>query len=331
MRYRNSWLEAEIVDTKTVSNNIREIKIMPINGVDTFSVGSHIDVSVIINDQPEIRSYSLVGKQVPAAPYTIAVKLLKESRGGSKYMWSLKARDKIRISQPTNHFELSYTAHNYLMIAGGIGITPIIGMIEALIEKKDANVSLIYIGKSLSDMPYLNRLRELLGNELTVHFSNESGQFDVSHIVDYVTPQTLIYLCGPLGLMNAVRQVWEESDYNNANLRFETFGASGLFAPQDFKVKIPRYNKEIVVRANQTLLNSLKKEGIDVMHDCQKGECGLCQVDIIECNGTIDHRDFFFSTKQKGQNKKMCSCVSRVANGSIVIDTAYRGNILKSN
>jgi vanillate O-demethylase ferredoxin subunit len=91
-------------------------------------------------------------------------------------------------------------------------------------------------------------------------------------------------------------------------------------------VNIPRFNKQIEVKENETLLHAMEAAEIDVMYDCKKGECGLCQVDILEYTGDIDHRDFFFSEAEKGENKKMCACVSRVANGNITIDTAYRGN-----
>jgi vanillate O-demethylase ferredoxin subunit len=126
--------------------------------------------------------------------------------------------------------------------------------------------------------------------------------------------------------MNAIRKIWKESPFETANLRYETFGASGLFPPQKFTVTLPRFKKEIEVRENETLLHALEAANIDVMYDCQKGECGLCQVDILEYSGYIDHRDFFFSEAEKGENKKMCACVSRVVKGSIVIDTGYRGN-----
>ncbi len=214
-----------------------------------------------------------------------------------------------------------------MLIAGGIGITPLVGMAEELMRKNQAKVSMIYVGTNQSEMPYIDRLKSVLGENLQLHFSEIDGIFDVNKILDYANQKTGVYLCGPLGFMNAIRKVWENSSFQNSNLRYETFGASGLFAPQAFKVKLPRYNLEIVVAENQSLLKALEHAGIEVMYDCQKGECGLCQVNILECTGAIDHRDFFFSEKQKQQNNKMCACVSRVANGDLVIDNSFRGKI----
>ena len=327
MRFKNSWIEATVVDATNVANNVRQLKIVPTEGVQFYTVGAHIDVSVMINDAPEIRSYSLVGKYNPDDPYTIAVKRLASSRGGSNYMWTLEKGHKIKISQPTNHFELSYSSPSYLLIAGGIGITPLVGMAEELASRTAKQVKMIYIGTNQSEMPFIPRLAKQLGDNLSVYESDKNGLYDVSSILDMVNVNTQIYLCGPLGLMNAIRRVWEKSRYPIENLRFETFGASGLFAPQTFRVQVPRFGKEITVPANQTLLRTLEAAGIEVMYDCKKGECGLCQVDIVACTGDVDHRDFFFSEEEKGENKKMCACVSRVANGDLVIDTSYRGKV----
>jgi len=325
MRYSNTWEEATIEVVEQVAANVMQFKIRPKNGTQKFTVGAHLDVSVLINDIPEIRSYSLVGSYEPHAPYTIAVKRLPQSRGGSKYMWSLKPGNKIRISQPTNHFELGFGAMDYLLIAGGIGITPIVGMAQQLADRPGKNVRMLYLGQSQAEMPFTETLQEVLGDRLTLHYSDDEGFYDMAQILELANDKTQVYLCGPIGLMNAVRKTWEESPFETTNLRYETFGASGLFAPQKFIVTIPRFKKQIEVQENETLLHALEAVDIDVMYDCKKGECGLCQVDILDYSGDIDHRDFFFSDAKKGENKKMCACVSRVANGNITIDTAFRG------
>jgi ferredoxin-NADP reductase len=325
MRFRNSWIDAIVVDTQQIAGNVRQIQIQAVDGTQPFTVGAHIDVSVLIKEAAEIRSYSLVGRYEAHQPYTIGVKRLAASQGGSVYMWTLEKGNKIKISQPTNNFELSYAAPHYLLIAGGIGITPLVGMAEELSKHKNAQIDMIYVGKTASEMPFIKRLQAVLGDNLKLHFSDVHGLFDTQTLHNIATPQTQAYLCGPLGFMNLIRKTWEQSQYDKANLRFETFGASGLFAPQTFTVHVPRLGKIIQVPENQSLLNALKSAGVEVMYDCQKGECGLCQINILDCTGMIDHRDFFFSEAQKSENKKMCACVSRVANGDLVIDTAYRG------
>jgi vanillate O-demethylase ferredoxin subunit len=128
-------------------------------------------------------------------------------------------------------------------------------------------------------------------------------------------------------MLDAVRRAWHARNLPPGDLRFETFAASGQFAPQPFEVSVPRLGVTLTVPENQTLLDALAQAGVEVMYDCQRGECGLCVIDILDCSGTIDHRDMFFSDAQREENKKMCACVSRVVDGNLVIDTAYRGNL----
>src|ERR1044072_1103595 len=105
---------------------------------------------------------------------------------------------------------------------------------------------------------------------------------------------------------------------------FETFGNSGRFASEPFTVKIPRLGREIAVAQNVTMLDALEAAGIEMIFDCRRGECGLCALPILSVEGTVDHRDVFFSDAEKAANGKLCTCVSRVVGGSITIDTADR-------
>lgn len=303
MRYKNIWMDAVVGKVKQVAANVREIQLLPQTTAVPYSVGSHIDVMIPINDVMEVRSYSLVGDFMEGEPYTIAVKRLKSSKGGSLYMWTLEEGNRIKIAQPVNNFELAYTANDFLLVAGGIGITPIVGMAEILAKKDNVTLKMFYLGAEPDEMPYIDYLKKILGNKLTLHYSDEKGTFDVQSIVDLAGQDTLLYLCGPLPLMNAVRKCWEKSTLPNNHIRFETFGASGLLAPQKFKVHIPRHQKEITVEENESLLNALENSGIDMMSDCLKGECGLCMVEIMEHDGIIDHRDFFLSEAQKKKTK----------------------------
>jgi vanillate O-demethylase ferredoxin subunit len=124
--------------------------------------------------------------------------------------------------------------------------------------------------------------------------------------------------------MQLVRSLWVTKGLPPENLRFETFASSGNFPTQKFTVHLPRFNTSIEVQKNETLLQALEKAEVQILSDCKKGECGLCQVDILEYTGQIDHRDLFFSDIEKSQNNKLCACVSRISNGSITIDTGFR-------
>ena len=126
---------------------------------------------------------------------------------------------------------------------------------------------------------------------------------------------TELYMCGPIRLMDAVRREWVGHGLPVPNLRFETFGNSGAWAPERFRVSIPSLGREVVVDEDASMLEALEDAGVEVMWDCRKGECGLCTVRVLGCDGQIDHRDVFLSDEQKKGDTSLCSCVSRVATG----------------
>jgi vanillate O-demethylase ferredoxin subunit len=326
MRYRNIWKEATVVSTMDVAANVRQFEIAPAAGTQPYGAGAHLDISLPIHEKPEIRSYSLVGSYEPNRPYRIAVKRLAASRGGSVYMWSLARGARLSIAQPQNHFPLTFGRPSYILMAGGIGITPIYGMALELAER-GADVRLLYAGASRADMPYVDELKTRLGERLSIHASDERARMDIDRVVAAISPGAQLYVCGPLRMLDAVRRAWHAHGLPAGDLRYETFGASGQFAPQPFRVSLPRLGLELVVSEHQSLLDALVAAGAEVMADCLRGECGLCAVSVLDCSGVVDHRDLFFSDAQKGENKKMCACVSRIVNGGVVIDTAYRGSL----
>jgi len=323
MRYSNQWMSADVIHISTPANNVRLIQFLPEKSLH-FTPGAHIDVRVYINGEPYTRSYSLVGTHDPARPFTIAVKKLDDSRGGSDYMWSLKIGAKLTVSQPKNHFEMTYGRDEYLLIAGGIGITPIVGMAEEL-NRRDANFRLLYAGSSQDAMPFVDDLHQLCGDRLSLHISDEGTRLNIASTISAMSQGTQVYVCGPIRMLDDVRQVWQDLSLPAGDLRYETFGTTGRYATQAFDVHLPRFDKTITVSKNQTLLDALNSNGIEVLSDCERGECGLCTVFILGTTGTVDHRDMFFSEEQKAENAKLCACVSRVVNGDITIDTSYRG------
>jgi ferredoxin-NADP reductase len=326
MRYRNAWSEATVVATADVAANVRQIEILPTAGAQHYGAGAHLDVSLLIDAKPGIRSYSLIGPYRPNQPYRIAVKRLAAGRGGSSAMWALVPGARLMISQPQNHFALTFGRQSYMLIAGGIGITPIYGMALEL-AAYGADLRLLYAGASRAEMPFIDNLTAQLGDRVTVYPSNEERRIAIDHVVAAITPGAQLYVCGPLRMLDAVRRAWRDHDLPAGDLRYETFGASGQFAPQPFQVSVPRLGLELTVREDQSMLDALIQAGADVMADCLRGECGLCTVHVLACSGVVDHRDLFFNDAQKGENKKMCACVSRIVGGGVVIDTAYRGSL----
>jgi vanillate O-demethylase ferredoxin subunit len=316
------WRSARLCATRDLSPDIRLFEIEPAGEFVAPTPGSHFNIAVQINERPDVCNYSAVGLGTDGF-YRIAVKRLPDSRGGSAYMWSLAPGAQLTISTPGNHFELSRGCPDYLLLAGGIGITPIFTMTLALAEA-GAKFRLLYAARRRQDLALADELRDRIGERLQVFVSEEGRRVDIAAEIARLRPDGEFYVCGPIGMLEDAKRQWQRSGRRVDQLRFETFGSSGRFASEPFKVKIPRLGREIDVPNNQTMLEALESAGIDMIFDCRKGECGLCALPILETDGIVDHRDVFFSDEEKAANTKLCTCVSRVIGGSITVDTADR-------
>jgi vanillate O-demethylase ferredoxin subunit len=316
------WRSGELRTTRDLTPDIRLFEIEPSGDFVVPTPGSHINVMVQIGGRPDVRSYSIVGP-CDDGFYRIAVKLLRDSRGGSAYMWSLAPGARLTISTPGNHFELGRGRPEYLLLAGGIGITPIYTMALAL-TRAGADFRLLYACRTRQDLALADDLQERIGDRLQVFLDEEGVRVDLPTEIARLASGGEFYVCGPIGLLEAVKRHWQQSGRPIDQLRFETFGNSGRFASQPFRVKIPRLGIEIDVPQNRTMLETLEAEGIEMIYDCRRGECGLCALDILEVDGIIDHRDVFFSDEEKAVSRKLCTCVSRVAGASITVDTPDR-------
>lgn len=330
MRHLDSWSFVTVRRTTDLTPTVREFELVPEAGAATaFSPGSHLNVRVQIGTRQETRSYSLVGNQPHDGAWRIAVKRLDPGRGGSRYMWSLRPGARLAVSPAANHFELDLGAPEYLLVAGGIGVTPLVGMAQ-LLAARGARVQMCYAARRPQEFACLDALRSALGANLRVFASSEDARIDFESEFAALSHAAQVYLCGPVSMMDAARRAWSAAGRPASNLRFETFGSSGRFAAQAFRVKLPRHRCEIEVAADTTLLDALEAAGIEVLSDCRRGECGLCMMNVLSVQGSIDHRDVFLSEHEQAQGQRICACVSRVAGpgASIALDSAYRDDTL---
>lgn len=321
MRSITDWRRARVASVEEAAEGVRRIVFDVADALSSFDPGSHTNIRVSIDGMPAIRTYTCL----PAGPGQIAigVKLHPNSRGGSRFIWSLQPDDEVRVTAPENRFELSWRAGSYLLLAGGIGITPIYGMARAL-AARNAPLRMVYGGQSRGAMPFLGELATLLGDRLEIAASDEGRRIDVGAEIAALAADGELYVCGPLGLLDAVKQAWARAGRPVSRLRYEVFGDNGKFAEQPFEVTILNRDLSILVPPDKSLLDAMAEAGVDMIHDCRRGECGLCAVDLVEVDGQIDHRDVFFSDDEKREGKRMCACVSRIAGGRAVIDTGYR-------
>jgi ferredoxin-NADP reductase len=315
--------EARIRAVKDVASDVRMIEIEPSVGVRSYETGSHLDIAVDIDGLPDTRSYSLVGEAPVDGAYRIAVKEIPDSRGGSVWVRALEPGRTVQVSEPKSHFELQYGRSEYLLVAGGIGITPIFGMAHAL-ERHGRPFRLLYAARTREQMPFLDELSELLGDRLELFVSAEGNRLDLGAEIERLHPDGELYLCGPLRLRDTAQREWRDRKRRADRLQFETFASGGVFAPEGFMVHVRDADRDVLVRSNRTLLDALRDEGVDMMWDCLRGECGLCAATVIEVEGELDHRDVFLSDQQKADDEAIITCVSRAVGGAVTIDTGFR-------
>ncbi|MDQ0609612.1 ferredoxin-NADP reductase [Variovorax sp. W1I1] len=321
------WMQAQVVALCDVTPTVREFELRPESGfAASYEPGAHLQVQVMTaQGRLQTRSYSLVGEG-DGQCWRIAVKRLDDGRGGSLAMWQLAPGDRLQVSAPQNHFALDLSAPGYLLVAGGIGITPLVLMAQRLgahAKRSGVPVKMLYGARHAGEFGYLSHLQEALGENVIAH--EGSAPIDFPAAIAELPPGGQLYTCGPVPMLEAVKRAWEAAGRAPADLRFETFGSSGRLATQAFTVRIPRHDLSITVPADCTLLDALDAAGVQTLSDCKRGECGLCAMDVLSVEGEVDHRDVFLSAHEKAATTRICACVSRAV-GTLTLDSAYRAD-----
>ena len=281
-----------------------------------FMPGAHISVRV---PNGELRKYSLCNDAEERDRYCIAVKREEGGRGGSiSLIDEAKLGDEIMVSAPRNDFEL-VTAPQYVFIAGGIGITPILSMIRWIRSAGTAKFKLYYLTRSPEMTAFLDELKapELRGM-VTIHHDggDPNKAFDLWPVVEKPGLAHL-YCCGPRGLMEAVRDM--TGHWSTAKVHFEDFTPPGAMNKPDdvpFTVRLAKTGTYYDVPVGKTILEVLRAHGHDISFSCESGSCGCCKTGLV--SGEVDHRDLVLADHEKSNN--IMVCVSRSTGGEIVID-----------
>lgn len=275
-----------------------------------WSAGAHVELVVGGFD----RKYSLCG-QPGAEHYQLAILREEQGRGGSKHIHgSLREGDEIKLRGPSNLFRLDESAAHYTLVAGGIGITPIIAMADRL-KALSKPYHLHYAGRGRRSMALLARLEHDHGRAVTIHTGDEGRRMDLPELVRDLPLGGQIYACGPDRMISALDEL--TADLPEGSFHFEHFTshATGLDPEreQPFEAELADSGLTLQVGAGQTLLEAIQAAGIDVASDCCEGLCGSCEVTVIE--GDIDHRDLVLTRAERAGNQRMMSCCSRPRNG----------------
>jgi ferredoxin-NADP reductase len=319
---RSRWTGATVAAVEGLTRDVRRLELQFDEAVERSAPGGHVDVLIDVRGRLERRSYSVVewrgtGRAV------IAVKQLTAGRGGSVAMHALVPGDRLTVSRPEHLVGLTLDAPAHLLVAGGIGITALVGMARAL-AVRGGPLRLLYAVRTREEAPFLDQLRDLLGPRLELHCSAEGRRLTFPAAFADLPPGGLAYVCGPLLMQEAMRVAWEESGREPRHLRSETFGSSGSFPEEAFTVRVPRLGVEIDVPSDRSVLAALQDAGVEMIAECERGECGLCVLPVLAAEGLLDHRDVFLSARQKQAGDVFCTCVSRAVGGALTLDTFDR-------
>lgn len=294
------------------ADDVLSVELEPVSGaLPAWHPGAHID---LVAPGAPVRQYSLSGD--PAAPtYRIAVLREGDSRGGSRFVHdTLRPGDVVAIRGPRNHFELE-PAGEYLFIAGGIGITPMLPMIRAA-AAAGARWRLVYLASARSRMPFLDEIAALgVAGEVRLAARDEVGRADLVAEVA-ARPDALVYACGPERMLGALREVIPDG----GRLRYEYFSAPVVeYAPGGpFVIRLETTGVDVEVDPETSVLEALRSVGIEILSDCEEGICGSCETHVI--SGEVEHRDFVLTKQEKERNDCMMVCVSRAACPLLVLD-----------
>ncbi|MFI5520515.1 PDR/VanB family oxidoreductase [Streptomyces platensis] len=278
--------------------------------------GAHIDLGL---PSGRIRPYSLCGDPADPTTYRIAVRRAPapEGRGGSAEVHRLRAGQKITLGRPRNRFPL-VLADQYLFIAGGIGITPLLPMIRAA-AAADREWRLLYGGRTHTAMAFADELLALDGDRVRLVPQDAEGLPDLGAALAGTRPGTSVYCCGPDALITAVQQT-VAADFPDRHLHTERFGGT---APEPaptghFTVELRRSGRILPVAADRTLLDVIREAVPDAPASCEEGVCGSCELRVL--SGTPDHRDTVLPDGERTRHDVIYPCVSRAHGEHLVVD-----------
>ena len=284
--------------------------------VPRWQAGAHIRVSLPNGGD---RPYSLMAlPDLPEGALALGVLREQQSTGGSQFMHALKVGDVVTATAPANNFRLHDGGSPAILFAGGIGVTPILSM-AAELKAQGIPYRLHYAGRTQGLLAFLPQLHAICGEALSVHYDSDESRLDFPATLHRISDDAHVYVCGPSGMIDAVKAAALAKGVGAQRIHYELFKAEvSAAANTPFDVELRSTGQVIRVAADQSIIQALEQAGLDVLYDCQRGDCGICQCGVIE--GIPDHRDVILSDDKKASNKVMQICVSRAKSERLVLD-----------
>ena len=287
------------------------------NPLPTFQPGAHIDVHL---PNGLVRQYSITNGPGDTACYRIGVKLEAESTGGSQALHdTVNEGDVLAISEPRNNFPLRRDALRTVFIAGGIGVTPMLAMAQAL-RPMGLAFELHYFAQAEEHLAF-NEIRSTLGDSVTVHLGLSPGETsaELTRVLQGYDHANQAYICGPGPMLEAARTIAAEAGWPDQAVHFEYFkNTTEIDNSSSFEIALARSAVTLQVPSGTTILEVLRDHGVAMPSSCEQGACGTCVVPVIE--GDIDHQDVHLKQTERDAGDQIMTCVSRATSDRLVLD-----------
>ena len=309
-----------VTDIEVLTSSIRRIRLGSADGapLTSFQPGAHIEIGLPVGDVVVFRKYSLISDGDDGSHYEIAVKRAGHGRGGSAFIHDeLAVGDELDVSTPVNEFSIAAQGAHHVLIAGGIGITPMLG-IAARLKQTDASYELHYSGRSTDEMAFHERMRQDHGDRAQLYATRGEGaaRLDIAALLDRHQGQvdTHLYVCGPATLIDAVRLAAEARGVSRRRIHFESFGPSWEATDGPVRIAMSESAIDLEVTPGTTLLDAMEAAGAWIPSDCKRGECGACIASYS--GGRPLHRDNCLTEEQRQHS--FCPCVSWAASDEVL-------------
>ncbi|MCB1874797.1 MAG: pyridoxamine 5'-phosphate oxidase family protein [Chromatiales bacterium] len=317
----HAQLTLRIEKTWQATDHIKTFELARTDGqpLPAFEAGAHLPVRVRDRSGAWVeRCYSLLSDPTDTRRYRIAVLAEPKGRGGSLYLHhALHTGDILHARTPANGFPLRSSAEHSILIAGGIGITPLLSMLHAL-RTGARSFELHYSAKRWSGLAFRAEINALAEAQTHFYASQEPGapRLDLEELLSAPKPGTHVYVCGPRRMILAVRETAEKRGWLSGQIHVESFGAPASTGGRALTVTLARSQRTIDVPAGSSILDVLLEAGIAVPHDCKRGECSQCATRVLA--GEPEHQDLCLSPSERAH--AMCVCISRARSAGLTLD-----------
>lgn len=324
----SGYREVRVVEVRDLTPRIRQYLLRATDGLamPTFGPGAHVEVMISTHEgELIVRHYSLIGGEGltddDPDTYRIAVQREDRKRGSAYIHEHFQPGFTLKVSRPKQNFALDHRDRRSLLIAGGIGVTPIYAMLRSL-KRRGRPFELVYSGRSREQMAFADEILTLAGENGALHLSGEPARdhLDVRALLETQSVDTTVYVCGPAPMITAVHAAASDLGWAEGRVRSERFTAAPSTDDQAFEVVLRQTGRTIRIGRDTSILDALTKAGVPVLSDCRRGECGLCPLPVVETDGPIQHRDSYLSEDERNAGDNLCICVSRIAGQRLVLD-----------